>query len=96
METKVSTFGATPDPTQNKSGPATRPETPTPATRPSNAPNPIDLRLVIEEDKATGSYIYKTVNRVTGEVILQLPREQLVRMQEQLEYVAGTVIRARA
>ena len=55
------------------------------------------MRLVIEEDAAAGgSYVYKTVNRLTGEVILQLPRDQLLKLKEQVDYVAGDIVRAKA
>jgi len=54
------------------------------------------MRLVIEEDKASNSYVYKTVNRLTGEVIQQLPREQVLQLREQLNYEAGDVVRAKA
>jgi flagellar protein FlaG len=56
----------------------------------------VDLRLVIEEDEASGTYVYKTVNRRTGEVVLQLPRDQVLRLHQDTGYVAGHVIRAKA
>ena len=49
-------------------------------------------RLVIEEGPKAGSFIYKTLDRVTGEVIRQLPREQLVEMMESETYASGSVI----
>ena len=53
----------------------------------SQAPAPqtgaqADLRLVIEDDKAAGSYVYVTINSVTGKVVSQFPREQLLKMRE--------------
>ncbi len=54
------------------------------------------MRLVIEEDKASGSYVYKTVNRLTGEVVQQLPREQVLQLRDQVDYVAGHVVRTKA
>ena len=56
--------------------------------------NESDLRLVIEEDK--GSYIYKTVNRVTGETVSQYPREDVVRMRDSSDYTAGRIVNAKA
>ena len=56
----------------------------------------MDLRLIIEEDKASGSYVYKTINRATGEVVLQLPRDQILRLRDAVSYAAGQVIRAKA
>jgi flagellar protein FlaG len=55
-----------------------------------------DLRLVIEEDKPTGTFVYKTVDRRTGEVVQQFPREEVVRMRADAEYSAGKIIRAKA
>ena len=96
MANKVAPFAATPDPTfgrhssnpQTDGGPAPAPAVP--------LTDPVDLRLIIEEDKASGSYVYKTVNRVTGEVIQQLPREEVLKMREGSSYVAGVVVRTKA
>ncbi|MFN3514188.1 MAG: hypothetical protein ACK41C_14160 [Phenylobacterium sp.] len=51
-----------------------------------------DLRLIIEEQ--AGTFVYKTIDRRTGEVVLQLPREDVVRMREEETYAAGDVISA--
>ena len=97
MENKVAAFAATPDPTfGQKPAPAPRPDTGTSAEPTVQSPDPVDLRLVIEEDKATNSYVYKTVNRLTGEVIQQLPRAQILQLREQLDYEAGRVVRTKA
>ena len=50
-----------------------------------------DLRLVIEDDKAAGSYVYVTINSVTGEVVSQVPREQLLKMREDPGYQPGSI-----
>jgi len=55
-----------------------------------------DLRLVIEPSDVPGAYIYKTIDRSTGEVVSQFPREQVVRMHQEADYAAGDVIRTRA
>ena len=55
-----------------------------------------DLRLVIEEDQAAGTYVYKTIDRRTGEVVKQLPREEVLRMREDRTYRRGAVIDAKA
>lgn len=49
-------------------------------------------RLVIEEGPSAGSFIYKTMDRVTGEVVRQLPREQVVNLMRADSYSAGSVI----
>ena len=55
--------------------------------------NEADLRLVIEADK--GTYIYKTINRVTGETLAQYPREDVVKMRDASDYTAGKVVNAK-
>ena len=90
MSTTAPISGIFPDPTPSS--------TPSPANAGDSQlpPTPIDdqadLRLVIEDDKAAGSYVYKTINSVTGEVVAQLPREELLRMREAADYTPGSVI----
>ncbi len=55
-----------------------------------------DLRLVIEKDAASGSYVYKTVDRRTGDVVQQFPIEQILRLRQADHYEAGAVITAKA
>ena len=96
MESKVAAFAATPDPTFGQKPAAPRPDSGTSAERIAQSQDPVDMRLVIEEDKASNSYVYKTVNRLTGEVIQQLPRDQVLKLREQIDYEAGDVVRAKA
>jgi flagellar protein FlaG len=49
-------------------------------------------RLVIEEGPSAGTFVYKTLDRVTGEVVRQLPRESVVEMLKGDGYSAGAVI----
>jgi flagellar protein FlaG len=58
--------------------------------------SPADYRLVIEEDQASGGFVYKTLNRVTGEVVQQFPREEVVRLRQRADYQAGAIIAAKA
>lgn len=75
-------------------GPAPAPiYTPSPA---SAGQDYADVRLVIEEDQGTGRFIYKTLDRRTGQVIQQFPREEILRLREEREYAAGAIIDARA
>ncbi|MBL0968261.1 MAG: flagellar protein FlaG [Brevundimonas sp.] len=53
-------------------------------------------RLVIEEGPSAGSFIYKTMDRVTGEVVRQLPREQVVDLMRDHAYHSGSVIDTKA
>ena len=54
-------------------------------------PQPGDLRLVIEEDPASGSYVYTTVDRRTGDVLQQFPREDVLRFKQAEHYDPGEV-----
>jgi flagellar protein FlaG len=55
-----------------------------------------DTRLVIEDDKAAGSYVYVTIDPVTGQVISQIPREQLLKLREASDYTPGSIVNARS
>ena len=72
------------------------PQTRDPAPQPPAAADQPDVRLVIEEDAQTGAFVYKTMDRRTGQVIQQFPREEILRLKQEEEYVAGRVIDARA
>lgn len=54
-----------------------------------------DLRLVIEEDADTGQFVYKTMDRSTGEVVRQFPRDELLRKAAEDSYAAGLVVDAK-
>lgn len=49
-------------------------------------------RLVIEEGAAKGAFIYKILDRETGEVVRQLPREEVAKLGARSSYTAGAVI----
>lgn len=61
----------------------------------AKGPDPVEMRLVIEMDQASGSFVYKTINRLTGEVILQLPRAEVLKLRDGGQYAAGSVIRTK-
>jgi flagellar protein FlaG len=96
MQSKVSPYAATPDPTfgQNRSAPGGQKGQSAGAGSLGQA-DEADLRLIIEEDHA-GGYVYKIVDRKTGEIVQQLPRDEVLRMREHLDYQAGGVIRTKA
>jgi flagellar protein FlaG len=94
MDTKVASVAAAPDlafPQPQPAAPAARDEAPA-----ATGPDPNELRLVIDLDQASGTYVYKTINRLTGEVVQQLPREEVLKLKDQLHYAAGGVIRTKA
>jgi len=53
-----------------------------------------DLRLIIEEDPKGGSYVYKTVDRRTGDIVAQFPREDVLKLKDADSYSAGSVFSA--
>jgi flagellar protein FlaG len=55
-----------------------------------------DFRLVIEEDPATGSFVYKTLDRRTGEIVNQFPREQVLRLKDAEHYAPGIVFNSQS
>ena len=95
MEPKIAAVARTPDPglaQAQASAPPAKASGP-PVTV---GPDPLDLRLVIEEDQASGLYVYKTINRVTGEVLQQFPRADLLKLQAGGQSTAGSVIATKA
>ena len=49
-------------------------------------------RLIIEEGPTQGTFVYKTLDSSTGEVVRQFHREQVLRMAESGDYTAGGLI----
>jgi flagellar protein FlaG len=96
METKVAAVATTPDPTFGQATAAAGKPQGKPAAPVVSGPDPVDLRLVIEEDQASGSFVYKTVNRLTGEVVQSLPRAEILRLRNGAAYTAGQVIKTKA
>ena len=55
-----------------------------------------DVRLIIEGDETGSRFTYITIDRRTGAVIRQLPREGLLELSRAPDYAAGALIRTRA
>lgn len=53
----------------------------------------LPLRLTIERDDDSGEWVYKSVNRLTGEVVTQFPREEILNMKRSRNYKPGSVIK---
>lgn len=96
MQNKVASLSATPDPTIAQPPPAIpAPEQGQQTTKAADiGSDQADLRLVIEEKG--GSYVYMTVDRRTGDVVAQYPREEVLKLREEADYEAGDVIKTRA
>lgn len=92
MENKLALSAVSPVPTVTPT-----PAAPAPTSDGAMMRNDVaDLRLVIEEDPTSGMFIYKTIDRRTGDVVLILPREEVVRMPDSAAYGAGAIIKAKA
>ena len=66
-------------------------------TEPEAAPDPgSDLRLLIERDAHGDYYVYKLVDRATGKVVAERPRDQVASLADGPEYRAGAVISTKA
>jgi uncharacterized FlaG/YvyC family protein len=53
---------------------------------------PSNSKLQIEQDKETGTFIYRTVDSETGEIIRQWPPEQLLKLRESLAQMEGMLV----
>ena len=112
MISNVVNFPQLPDVAQIKSAPDTPKEVSAPsagsaaknnndtggtATGGHKGPPPYyELQLTIDKDPNTGGWVYKAVDRYTGEVIRQMPQESIQEMQRSETYHAGSVIDSEA
>jgi uncharacterized FlaG/YvyC family protein len=51
------------------------------------------LRLTVDKDPDTGEWVYKAIDRYTGEVVRIMPRQELLKMKQSSNYQAGSVIK---
>lgn len=69
---------------------------PTTAKEASAAAPDTDLRLVVERDANKGYYVYRLIDRMTGKVVVELPRGRVTELAETPTYEAGTVVSTKA
>ncbi|NEX93693.1 flagellar protein FlaG [Caulobacter sp. 17J65-9] len=79
-----------------QAAPSTDPVPEPQAVGASVGPDLSDYRLTIAQDPESGTFVYRVLDRRTGEVIRQLPREELLRWRRDPKYAAGALIDARA
>lgn len=93
MSNSIANIRAVPEPVAAMIAQPVQPvaESATPTPKGQNA----DLRLVIEEDEATGAFVYKTLDRRTGEIVQQLPRESVLKAMSSEDYNPGLVVDTR-
>jgi flagellar protein FlaG len=53
-------------------------------------------RLVIQAGAQTGVFIYTILDRATGQVLVQIPREEVIQLSKRPDYSAGSVIDTKA
>jgi flagellar protein FlaG len=61
--------------------------------RDQESPPEYTLRLTIDKDPKTGDWVYKAIDRYTGEVVRQMPRQELLDMKRSIQYEAGSLIK---
>jgi flagellar protein FlaG len=66
--------------------------TSSPASSSSETSGDPEQRLVIKEGAQAGVFIYTILDRVTGAVLVQIPREEVVHIASRPDYSAGQVI----
>lgn len=97
MSSKVQPAASVADPllgpAQQRPAREAEPPRPAPAGLPAAQ---ADLRLIIEEAGDPGQYVYTVVDRRTGEVVSRLPREEILRLREQIDYATGAVFDGKA
>ena len=53
---------------------------------------PANSKLQIEQDKTSGTFIYRTVDPDTGEIIRQWPPEKLLELRDYLTQMEGVLV----
>jgi flagellar protein FlaG len=53
---------------------------------------PSDSKLQIDQDEETGTFIYRSVDADTGEVLKQWPSEEILRLREALRDMEGLLV----
>jgi len=96
MSNTVSRTGPLTEPAVETARPVVTEVTPKKQTSLTDYPDQSQYRLVIEEDEASGAFVYKTLDRQTGKVINQFPREEVLKLKEHANYKAGAIIRTTA
>ena len=81
--------GADP-PIAPSSTPATTDQDPT--TEDLTAPAKPTTRLFIDQDKTTGVFVYRIVDATTGNVLVEIPSEQIENLKDADDYAAGALI----
>jgi flagellar protein FlaG len=73
------------------------PATSTPAASSTDSPDVAaqakpTTRLLIDQDKVTGVFVYRIVDSQTGNLLAEIPNEQIANLKNADDYVSGSVI----
>jgi myo-inositol-hexaphosphate 3-phosphohydrolase len=49
-------------------------------------------RLLIDQDKVTGVYVYRIVDSGSGRLLAEIPNDQIANLKDADDYVSGSVI----
>jgi flagellar protein FlaG len=93
MSSKVAPYTATPDSTYGRQSPPPAHDIVTAEEAARLVAEDADFRLLIEEDPASGTIIYRRIDRATGRVVAEFSRDAVLKMRDDAGYVAGEVIR---
>lgn len=95
MVEPIKTVVSTPTFTADRGGPAAQAPSAPARTAPEQGEEP--LRLVVEPARGAGQgYTYKLFDRSTGQLLIELPREQADKLSESPAYTARQVFSTRA
>jgi len=61
--------------------------------RDQGPPPEYTLRLTVDKDPRTGEWVYKAIDRYTGQVVRQMPRQELLDMKHSSTYETGSFIK---
>lgn len=60
------------------------------------APSKPATRLLIDQDKVTGVFVYRIVDSNTGNLLAEIPNDQIANLKDADDYVSGSVISTNA
>jgi hypothetical protein len=63
-----------------------------PVAKPEADAEAADQRLVIREGVERGVFVYTVLDRASGKVMVQLPREEAAQLANRPDYTAGQVV----
>ncbi len=77
-----------------RGAPQSAPVVSAPSSDSQDAPVPAQpaTRLLIDQDKLTGVYVYRIVDSGSGRLLAEIPSDQIDNLKDADDYVSGSVI----